>query len=1045
MEHQQQEKEDDWVAVIDANTSKTYYFHINSKQTTWEIPQILADATWIPILDTKSGRKYYFNRITKQSTWIQPLPDQTAREEDDKIMRVAHVGIKVIIDQINTNSYHNINTIEEKDYTADITSPPNNPQQQEKPESSAFHTQTNIAELDISNLNIKSNDPEQNNSQDNSEASIKTTDLVIGQKNSQENLQVSENSIVPVETTDTSVFGMSRDSLQNNLQEKSILKSTDPSEFGISSDSMRNIPVENLETTDPVLEMRGNSVQNNTQESSEVGAKSIGMAVDTDFKIIQATDPMQNSFQENSIFDTILRETKEMNEKNQSKKSYSKENIDASIFSIEAQSSNGNSPSAFSVLSEGRKESDFEESFSLRKPSDLNSSENISDLASKITHASKVTDSKRDYMNLLNVSKSVSSGQAIIEEEKFENEILNEDNVLLEYRMRNTLLDSEDGGIVEVDTYETKPIQPHEKPRPARRPKNSKSDLKAFTDEKMQKSSQKDFKPKDSIKKLLESKSSGEEEEMNSTGLELNSMLSNTESTITCDIGDIMLAQGNKNNPNFQLDLAHHRKGWLKRFFKIGGFQDQSRVLSFKKNLIHKSLLRVNRPNDKLAIEFFKHVMAFMGDRETSKDAIFHATALIAFGLGSPEPLRDEIFLQLCKQVTYHPKQSHAVKGWELLSVLSGAFTPSTQMKKFLEAFVNNTIRDELCDGSIIQLGKTVLERMEKCVLKGPRVEIPANEEIIADLQGRHIPISVYTSDGAERIIDVDCFLTVNELRIMLLNLLGIKFELPFNVIQANAQWEESLNPEIRILDAIASWKRVPKELHISGTERCRIVFRAQALPGSKDRRLLEDSAALKWIQTETAARIQQGKYPWSKIDYLQLGALQLQASQGMYDSSRHTVDWMIQALPNFFPSPLMVEANLLPKKKAIIELERYAEQVTSRWRGLGEMSGELARLQFLSLLDSHSFYGQTLYRGEQSSDKKFPCRIRLGVGLLGVEILGWGGNDPLECIRWSKMGKFRLGVGSVLIVWGSSSIEFRSESSMEMYRTGMKYLELLK
>jgi hypothetical protein len=32
-----------------------------------------------------------------------------------------------------------------------------------------------------------------------------------------------------------------------------------------------------------------------------------------------------------------------------------------------------------------------------------------------------------------------------------------------------------------------------------------------------------------------------------------------------------------------------------------------------------------------------------------------------------------------------------------------------------------------------------------------------------------------------------------------------------------------------------------------------------------------------------------------------------------------------------------------------------------------------------------------------------------------------------------------------VLIVWGSSSIEFRSESSMEMYRTGMKYLELLK
>jgi hypothetical protein len=44
-----------------------------------------------------------------------------------------------------------------------------------------------------------------------------------------------------------------------------------------------------------------------------------------------------------------------------------------------------------------------------------------------------------------------------------------------------------------------------------------------------------------------------------------------------------------------------------------------------------------------------------MGDRKSHKEEGGHARKIVANALAAPESLKDEILLQICKQVTNHP------------------------------------------------------------------------------------------------------------------------------------------------------------------------------------------------------------------------------------------------------------------------------------------------------------------------------------------------------------------------------------------------------
>lgn len=87
----------------------------------------------------------------------------------------------------------------------------------------------------------------------------------------------------------------------------------------------------------------------------------------------------------------------------------------------------------------------------------------------------------------------------------------------------------------------------------------------------------------------------------------------------------------------------------------------------------------------------FVAVQCYMGDSNEYKfykpGASELAQAALRPGLFNQE-LRDELYCQLCKQVTGNPKRENADRGWELLHLLCGVFPPSETLVKYIGSFL---------------------------------------------------------------------------------------------------------------------------------------------------------------------------------------------------------------------------------------------------------------------------------------------------------------------------------------------------------------------
>lgn len=182
-------------------------------------------------------------------------------------------------------------------------------------------------------------------------------------------------------------------------------------------------------------------------------------------------------------------------------------------------------------------------------------------------------------------------------------------------------------------------------------------------------------------------------------------------------------------------DYIQARKTGFFIFSKSYSTQD---LMKWSKRAIPDgALLELDEDDDliELASKCFEDLQRIMGDRKVAatgkKKNAERIQSLIEKGLFHNK-LRDELYLQLIKQLTDNPSNESKLRGWEMMCCYSVTFPPSIRMDKWVLDFINKHAHSSdlgNCE-KIKKMAEYSGKKLKRLCQVGPKGHIPSIPEI---------------------------------------------------------------------------------------------------------------------------------------------------------------------------------------------------------------------------------------------------------------------------------------------------------------------------